>query len=165
MRAILFDRLYGDEEEAEGTDDKKPAHEAAQPTALCISISSGNQKEPLQKPRDLNKIVIQKSGMQRRDFGLVIIRSTLVGDRFSAGDAPVDDHPALGSAKVHSDGFHQSAAGRSSVSRTVLIHMFAPEALRAVIAAAPVFQRLHRSAAVFARERFLTGEEDHNEGN
>ena len=81
--------------------------------------------------------------MQFREFGLVIIRSAFVGDRFPADDAPVDDHPALRSAKVHTDRFHQSAAGRRSVARTAVIHMFAPETLRAVIAAATVFDRFH----------------------
>jgi len=99
--------------------------------------------------------------MQRRDFGLVIIRSALVGDHFCAGDTPVDDHPALGSAKVHSDRFHQSAAGRSSVSRTMFIHVFTPKTLRTVVAATPVFQRLHRSATVLTDERFLADNEWH----
>lgn len=128
---------------------------------LLMHISSANQKEPLRKPKNLNKIVIQKSGMECGEFGLVIIRSALVRDRFSAGDAPVDDHPALGAAKVHADGLHQSAAGRRPVSRTVFIHVLAPEALWTVVAAACVLQRLDRCAAVFTGEWFLTDNERH----
>lgn len=156
-----FPRLHGDEQKAESTDDKKPAHEAAEPTTPGISISSGNQKEPLHEPKDLNKILLQKSGLEFREFGLIIIRSTLIGDRFSTRFAPVDDHPALGAAKVHADGLHQSAAGCRPVSRTAIIHMLAPEASWTVIATASMFQRLNLGTAVFTGEWFLAGDEGH----
>jgi len=107
----------------------------------------------------LNKILFQKSGVQCREFGLVIIRSALIRDRFSARRAPVDDHPALRTAKVHANGLHQSAAGGCPVSRAVFIHMFAPEALWAVVAAAPVHDRFHLRTAVLTGEWFLAGDE------
>ena len=120
-----------------------------------------NQKEPLLKPTNLNKILFQKSGMELRDFGLVIIRSALVRDRFSAQSAPVDDHPALGAPKVHADRFHQSAAGCGTVSRALFIDVLAPETTRTVITAACVFQRLDLGTAMPAGERFLAGNEGH----
>lgn len=75
----------------------------------------------------------------------------------------MDDHPALGSAVFTPDRFHRSFAEGSTVAGALFIHMFAPEALRAMVAATAVYERFHPDTAVVTDERFLTGEEGHRE--
>lgn len=97
--------------------------------------------------------------MECGDFGLVIIRSHNVRDRFSACLASVDDHPALGPAVFDSRGLHHPAAEGLPVAGSQVIHVLAPEATRAVVAVGSVLQRFHGGAAVLADEGLLAGDE------
>ena len=117
------------------------------------------------EPRNVNKILFQPFRLNRGDPLAVVIFGHFVGDGLSAGFAPVDDHPALGGAMVDSDGFHHPPARGSTVARTRLIHMFAPETAGAMISIAAGVKRCHMCSAVLAEKRLLAREENHCEGS
>lgn len=69
--------------------------------------------------------------------------------------------PSAFAVMVHARGLHESLTQRCAVPGTLIIHVLAPEALWAVVAAGTMFQWLHSKAAVLTGERFLAGDEDH----
>ena len=113
------------------------------------------------EPRNVNKILFQPFRLNRGDPLAVVIFGHFVGDGLSAGFAPVDDHPALGGAMVDSDGFHHPPARGSTVARTRLIHMFAPETIGTVIAIGAGLQWGNMCSAVLTEKGLLAGNESH----
>ena len=75
----------------------------------------------------------------------------------------MDDQPALLSILIQFHRLHQTAAVRKSVTGAIAVDVFAPQTMRAVVSVRAVRQWFRGFAAVFARERFLAGDEGHYE--
>ncbi len=91
----------------------------------------------------------------------IVIGSAAVTNLFYAFQAPVDDHPPFLGVLVYADGLHEAKTERKSVSRTLIIDMFAEEALWAVVPAGPIVQIRYCSRAVFTDKWFLNRYENH----
>jgi hypothetical protein len=68
------------------------------------------KKEPLLEREKLNKILFQPFCLNVRYSLGVVIFGHFVRDDLPARNTPVDDHPALPSAVLHSDGLHHPSA-------------------------------------------------------
>ena len=75
----------------------------------------------------------------------------------------MDDQPALLSILIQFHWSHQTLALGKPVPGTIMVDVLAPEAMRAVVSVRAVRQWFRGFAAVFARERFLAGDEGHGE--
>lgn len=73
----------------------------------------------------------------------------------------MDHHPTFPLALIKTDRFHESLAQRGAVTGTLIIHVLAPQALRAMIAVTSPLQGKYVLAAVLTGKRFLSGDESH----
>jgi len=94
-------------------------------------------------------------------LGEIVIGRGDIGQIFYTAGALMDDHPTFAPAVVESNRRHESPARRRAIAGALGIDMLAPQTLRTVVAVTPVLERSHACSAVFAREGFLAGDEDH----
>ena len=97
----------------------------------------------------------------RRHQGYIIIASGHVRYLLAASFTTVNDHPALISAVIEADGFHESMTLAQAVTGSVTVDMFTVQTLRAVIPIGSRAQRSNIEAAMSAPKRFLAGNERH----
>ena len=97
----------------------------------------------------------------RRHQGYIIIASSRVRYLLAANFTTVNDHPALISAVIEADGFHESMTLAQAVTGSVTVDMFTVQTLRAVIPIGTCRKRRDIEAAMLTRERFLAGDEGH----
>jgi hypothetical protein len=93
----------------------------------------------------------------------IIVRRRDIGEHLPALAALMDDHPSFRAFVIEADRFHQSLTVRRTIARPLRIDMLGVQAEWAMVAVAPVLERLHLLVALFAEERLLAGDEDHEE--
>lgn len=90
-----------------------------------------------------------------------IVRSRFIWHPLAAFYASMKDYPAAFAVLIEMQRLHCPSTSGGPVSGPLIIDVFAPQAQRTMISIGAIFKRLYVRFAVFARKRFLTGDECH----